>query len=163
MSNPPYIETQAAQKGFLYPFFMLHMLVFGGIGFYQAYFAREPSIVHLYLFGGFAIYVYLKFYRAIFGRDTIRWMFINAALGFWGLYNELALFLAFTGRSIENYSIIVHIIPFIYYIMYTFLLRQAVIDIFGARQDKSRKEKVERGYIGVSLAIFAGLYFLNRL
>ncbi|SDK63404.1 hypothetical protein [Microbulbifer yueqingensis] len=160
MSEQPYIESRGAQKDFLYPFFLFHMGVFGGIAFYQAYFSNEPSFSVIYVFGGFGIYCYLLFYKLIFGRDAVRWMFINAALGIWGIYNELGLLLGFTGRSLADYSVVHHLVPFTYYVLYTFLLRQAVIDLCGARNDEARRRRVEHAYIAISLLVYTALYFL---
>ncbi|WP_237057402.1 hypothetical protein [Microbulbifer sediminum] len=156
----PYIETKQAQKGFLYPFFLFHMGVFGSVPFYQAYFSTDPSFSTIFLFGGFGLYVYIFFYNLIFGRDAIRWMFINAGLGIWGIYNELDILLGLTGRSLADFSPLYHLVPFAYYVMYTFLLRQGVIDLLGARQDETRRRKVEHGYIAISLLVYTGLYFL---
>lgn len=160
MSGQPYIESPGAQKDFLYPFFLFHMGIFGGISFYQAYFSSEPSFSIIYLFGGFGIYVYIFFYKLIFGREAVRWMFINAGLGIWGIYNELDLLLGFSGRSLGDYSVAWHLVPFTYYVLYTFLLRQAVIDLCGARNDKARRRRVEHAYIAISLLVYTALYFL---
>ena len=65
----------------IYPFFLVHMLMFGLSGFFMAYSADHPEISFLYMHGGFAIMVYVIFYLTIFGVDQVRWMFINAALG----------------------------------------------------------------------------------
>ena len=45
-------------------------------------------------------------------------------------------------------------IPFLYYILYTFLLHQMVLDFANAREDEARKRLVDRAYIGVSIAIY---------
>ncbi|MGB4248732.1 MAG: hypothetical protein WBJ75_13540, partial [Pseudohongiellaceae bacterium] len=97
--------------------------------FFMAYSDDGPPILFLYLHGGIAITAYLAFYRQYFGRDEIRWMFINAALGLIGITVEIDWLLSLYGRTVDSYPIYVHVIPFLYYILYTFLLRQAVLDL----------------------------------
>ena len=72
--------------GFIYPFFLLHMGMFGLSGFVMAYASEDIDVAFLYMHGGLAIVVYLVFYLAIFGLDEVRWMFINSALGLFGLW-----------------------------------------------------------------------------
>jgi hypothetical protein len=48
----------------------------------------------------------------------------------------------------------VHVIPFLYYILYTFLLRQMVLDATGARENPERRRWVEGLYIAVSLGVY---------
>ena len=83
-----------AKGGFIpwyrvYPFFLVHMGVFGFSGFLMAYSGDGPGLVLLYTHGGFACVIYLVFYVTIFGVDQIRWMFINAALGLFGIYAQI--------------------------------------------------------------------------
>ena len=113
-----------SQMWFIYPFFGIHMLMFGLSGFFLAYGPSQPDLMFLYLHGGIAILVYLAFYLVIFGRDEIQWMFINAALGILGIYSQIGWILARFGKSIDNYPWYVSITPFLYYVLYTFLLRQ---------------------------------------
>ena len=71
--------TEVSWK-YIYPFFLFHMAMFGASGFLMAY-NSNVDITFLYMHGGFAIIIYTIFYLAIFGVDTVKWMFINAALG----------------------------------------------------------------------------------
>lgn len=87
----------------VYPFFLFHMLLFGGSGFYMAYADKGPSIFFLYLHGGIAILGYSVFYLAMFGRDEIKWMLINAVLGLFGIYTQIAWILALFGKHIDDY------------------------------------------------------------
>lgn len=144
---------------FIYPFFLLHMFFFGGSGFMLAYFTDVPLIV-LFIHGGIAIFVYLLFYTGFFGIDAIKWMFINAALGTFGIYSELRfLLLHHFDKDIADYSIITHIIPFTYYVLYTFLLYQAVLSFSGAHNHPNRKTFVEIAYVAISLLIYSRFYF----
>ncbi len=79
--------------------------------------------------------VYTAFYVALFGVDEIKWMFINAALGLLGIYAQIDLILSLFGKKAGDFSVFVHVIPFLYYILYTFLLYQMVLDVSGARND----------------------------
>ena len=144
----------------IYPFFLFHMLVFGGVGFYMAYFDDSSNIAFVYLHGGIAIYVYLIFYRAFFGREEIKWMFINSVLGLYGIIAEIDLLLSAAGSSLSDYPIYTHPIPFLYYVLYTFLLRQAVIDFSGSRTNKRKKRIVEGLFVGVSVLVYTAFYLM---
>ena len=116
----------------IYPFFLLHMLMFGLSGFFMAYADDGPGLGFLYMHGGFAILVYTIFYIAIFGVDQVKWMFINAALGLLGIYAQIDWILSVFGKRAGDFPASVHVVPFLYYILYTFLLYQMVLDLSGA-------------------------------
>jgi hypothetical protein len=141
----------------VYPFFALHMLMFGGSGFLMAYFSGDAPIGFLFLHGGFAISIYLVFYFALFGRDEVEWMFINAGLGLLGIRAEIGWLLGLAGKRVGDFPWYVHVIPFLYYILYTFLLRHMVLDMSGVRDDPVRRKRVDRGYVVVSLAVYLAL------
>ena len=143
----------------LYPVFFLHMGVFGLSGFWMAYSDNPAPIFFLYLHGGFACLVYTIFYFTIFGRDSVKWMFINAGLGLFGIYSQIDWLLAAFGRSAADYSWAVHVIPFVYYILYTFLLHQAVLDIANSRDNEARKQLVEQVYV-LGLLLIYGLFWV---
>jgi hypothetical protein len=145
----------------IYPFFLLHMGAFGLSGFFMAYAEEGPPLFFLYLHGGFACLVYLVFYVAIFGVDRVRWMFINAMLGLFGIYAQIDLILSWFGKEASDYSLAVHFIPFFYYVLYTFLLHQMVLDIFKARSDPDRRRRVDLAYIVISLVVY-GAIWLSR-
>jgi hypothetical protein len=145
----------------VYPFFFVHMLMFGGSGFFMAYGKNPPPVIFLCLHGGFAIFIYTIFYLAIFGRDEVKWMFINAVLGLFGLYSQIGWLLSLFGRRIGDYPIYVHAIPFLYFVLYTFLLRQAVMDLTRSREDPQKRRRVENAYIVVSLTIYLISYYLD--
>jgi hypothetical protein len=146
-----------SQMWFIYPFFGIHMLMFGLSGFLLAYAPEHADLTFLYLHGGIAIVVYIAFYLLIFGRDEIRWMFINAALGILGIYSQIGWLLARFGKNIDNYPWPVHVTPFLYYVLYTFLLRQFLLDITHSRDSQVRRKWVNNGYVLVSLAVYGGL------
>jgi hypothetical protein len=141
----------------IYPFFLFHMLMFGGSGFLLAYAARDVDVGFLYMHGGIAILVYVIFYIAMFGADEVRWMVINAALGLLGIRAEINWLLGWFGKDVGDYPWYVHVVPFAYYVLYTFLLRQMVLDVAGVRDDPVRKARVEWLYVGLSLAIYLAL------
>jgi len=159
------INNQAYAKGDeipwykVYPFFLLHMLVFGGSGFLMAYGQHRPPVLFLYLHGGLAVTVYTAFYLVIFGRDEVRWMFINAALGLLGLYSQIGWLLSFFGKKIGDYPVSVHVIPFLYFVLYTFLLRHAVTDLAQSREDPARRKLVDNAYIVLSVAFYLFSYW----
>ena len=147
----------------IYPFFLVHMLMFGGSGFLMAYSDQGPPLLFLYAHGGFAILIYTVFYLTIFGRDEIKWMFINAGLSLLGIYTQIDWLLSFFGKKVSDYSIYVHVIPFLYFVLYTFLIRHAVLDLMKTREDDIRKKKVEYVYVATSVAIYVTSYFLEGL
>lgn len=145
----------------IYPFFLIHMLMFGVSGFVMAYGPKHAPVLFLYAHGGIAILVYTAFYLSVFGRDEVKWMFINAALGLFGIYSQLGWLLSLFGRHIGDYPIYVHVIPFLYFVFYTFLIRHAVLDITQSRESPDRQKRVEYSYIAMSVAIYAISYFLE--
>jgi hypothetical protein len=155
-----YRRGEAVPWKFIYPFFLVHMLMFGASGFFMAYSGAQAPVGFLYMHGGIAIFVYMTFYFVIFGRDEIKWMLTNAALGVWGITGEMDWLLSFSGKTLSSYPLHVHVIPFLYYVLYTFLLRQAVLHWTGAREDETRAKAVNRGYVAVSLLVYTGFHLL---
>ena len=144
---------------FIYLFFLIHMLAFGGSGFYMAYADDGPDIGFLYMHGGIAILVYTIFYIVIFGLDEVMWIVINALLGIYGVLAQIDWLLARFGRNIDDYPAQVHVIPFIYYILYTFLLRRAVLDFSGALDNPRRKRIAETAYVLLSGGAYTAIHF----
>ena len=144
----------------VYPFFLLHMLVFGGSGFLLAYGGGVPLVTQ-YMFGGVAIAVYTVFYLIIFGRDEVKWMFINAGLGLLGIYSQIDWLLSLFGRRAADYPVYVHAIPFLYFVLYTFLIRHALLDFLGVRDDDTKRTRVEYAYIGASVFVYLLLHYLE--
>ena len=142
---------------FIYPFFGIHMLMFGLSGFVMAYATQRPELLFMYLHGGIAIAVYLAFYLAIFGRDEVQWMLINACLGVLGIYSQVGWILARFGKRIDDYPWYVHVTPFVYYVLYTFLLRQFLLDLTHSRVDPRRKRVVDAAYVLGSLLVYGTL------
>lgn len=145
----------------VYPFFLVHMLAFGLSGFFMAYSSDGPGVGFLYMHGGFAIIVYVIFYFALFGVDQVKWMFINAALGLFGIYAQINLILSIFGKRAEQFPWHVHVVPFLYYVLYTFLLYQMVLDVSGAHRSESRRKIVEGCYVVGSLGVYTLIYFMS--
>src|SRR5690606_21659017 len=55
-------KGEDAPKWFIYPFFLLHMAVFGLSGFFMAYATDGPPLAFIYAHGGIAIFAYVVFY-----------------------------------------------------------------------------------------------------
>jgi hypothetical protein len=143
----------------IYGFFLVHMLMFGLSGFLMAYADDGPDLSFLYMHGGFACFIYVIFYLAIFGLDEVKWMFINAALGLFGIYAQISIILGFFGKRAEDFSWQVHLIPFLYYVLYTFLIYQLVLEVTGARKNPLRKKTVEGFYVAVSCLVYTLIFF----
>ena len=150
-------ESMDKMKRFMYPFFAVHMLMFGLSGFLLSYATSPPEMVFIYLHGGIAIIVYLAFYLAIFGLDEVKWMVINAALGVLGIYSQIGWILARFGKQIDDYPWYVHVTPFLYYVLYTFLLRQFLLDVTRSRDNPGRRAVVNNVYVVVSLLVYGGM------
>ena len=134
------------------------MLMFGLSGFFMAYSSDGPGLGFLYMHGGLAIFVYTIFYISFFGLDEVKWMFINSLLGLLGIYAQIDLILSIFGKQASDFPLSVHIIPFLYYILYTFLLYQMVLDISRARDNPERKRVVEGFYVVGSVLIYGVIY-----
>ncbi|QDH70196.1 hypothetical protein [Marilutibacter alkalisoli] len=146
---------------FIYPFFMVHMLAFGLSGFLLAYSSDAPDLGFLYMHGGLAIAVYLAFYLTLFGVDEVKWMLINAELGILGIYSQIGWILGVFDKKIEDYPWYVHVVPFLYYVLYTFLLRQFLLDVTRSRDNPRRRSLVDFGYVGLSLLVYGYLLYRN--
>lgn len=155
-----YLKRKDNSRNGIYLFFLIHMVFFGMSGFIMAY-NSNIKLSFVYLHGGFALLIYTVFYLAIFGADTVKWMFINAALGILGIYSEIDWLLSFFGKKADDYPFKVHVIPFLYYILYTFLIRQAVLDITGVRDNPERQRKMNILYVVVSVGFYSVLYFIQ--
>lgn len=142
---------------FIYPFFGIHMLMFGLSGFLMAYSADRPDLTFLYMHGGIAIVVYMVFYLAIFGLDEVKWMLVNAGLGILGIYSQVGWILERFGKRIDDYRWEVHVIPFLYYVLYTFLLRQFLLDVTRSRDKPLRRRWVNNAYVVVSLLVYGSM------
>ena len=145
---------------YVYPFFLVHILFMGSFGFLSVYLLKEPHLLLIYGFNGFAIFIYTGFYNYLFGLDQVRWMFINALLGIVGIYTQLGWLLSLFGKHIGDYPLRYQVGPFLFFIMYTFLLRHAILDLFNAHSNESKRKIVEFGYVTMSLAVSVGSYFL---
>jgi hypothetical protein len=161
IGNKTYAKGDEVPWFRVYPFFLVHMLMFGGSGFFMAYSTNSAPVIFLYLHGGFAIFVYTIFYHSIFGRDEVKWMFINAFLGLFGLYSQIGWLLSLFGRRIGDYPVYVHVIPFLYFVLYMFLLRQAVMDLTRSRENPQKRRRVENAYIVISLTIYVISFYLD--
>jgi hypothetical protein len=155
-------KGEPAPMYFIYPFFLVHMGMFGLSGFFMAYGADDIDLSFLYLHGGIAILVYVIFYLAIFGMDEVRWMFINAALGLLGIWTEIRVILSWFGKSIDDFPMAVHVTPFLYYILYTFLLRQMLLDLTRSRDNPTRRRLVGILYVAGSLAVYGSFWLAQR-
>jgi hypothetical protein len=158
-NQPPEAGGRQMPGCFVYPFFLVHMLAFGLSGFIIAYADQEPDLFFLYLHGGIAIFAYLIFYLVIFVLDEVKWMFINSGLGLFGIYAQIDLILLFFGKQASDFPTSVHVIPFLYYVLYTFLLYQVVLELSGARKSRRRKRIVELVYVLLSALVY-GVIFL---
>lgn len=147
----------------IYPFFLIHIAIFGWPVFAGAYLAKTfviESVVFYHLLGSFAALIYVVFYEAMFGRDAVKWMFIDGILSSIGIYTVIGAWLALIDRNIHEYPLYRHVLPFVFYILYTFLIRQAFLDATKAREGKSRRRVMEFIYVGISITVYVTLLVL---
>ena len=141
---------------------LINMLVFGTIGFLMAYSEKSPPLHIQYLFGGLGMFLHIWFYLKFFGRDEVKWMFINSGLGFLGIYSQIGWLLSLFGKKAGDYPYYVHAIPFLYYVLCTFLIRHAVLEITQSREKPAKKKLVENCYIAISVAVYLISYCFEK-
>jgi len=149
-------------KKFVYPFFLFHMAMFGLSGFIIAYATSAPTFF-LWMHGGIAIFVYLIFYLIIFGLDAVKWMFINAALGLLGIMSQVDWVLELFNKDLSDFHWTRHITPLMYYVLYTFLIRNLLIDYFKARDDDVKLARINNLYVWGSVLIYGSIAILALL
>ena len=57
----------------------------------------------------------------------------------------------------------VHLIPFLYYVLYTFLIYQLILEIAGAYKDPQRKKVVEGFYVVTSFLVYSAIFLLKKI
>ncbi|MFZ2718309.1 MAG: hypothetical protein WAZ12_00735 [Candidatus Absconditicoccaceae bacterium] len=103
------------------------IIIFSSLGFYLTYF--ENKLIISYIMSSLYILFFLMFYFLAFGRDKIKRMFITSLIGISSIYSQLSNILKYFDKNINEFSWIYHIIPGIYFILFSFLLRRALVDI----------------------------------
>lgn len=149
----------------VYPLFSIHVGVMGAGCFAMTYLPKTTdlsSYLFSVVFGCFGIILYLSFYLRLFGLDEIKWMFINAAIGIYGLWIELGILLSLIGRNINEFQWYMHSIPAIFWVLYTFLIRQCFLDMTGAREIKRRAKLVNILYAALSILLYSLLWGHNN-
>jgi hypothetical protein len=150
----------------VYFIFLVHMLMFGVGGFLFSYHTKDFRVIDLFCLSSLfliMIVIYIRFYLEFFGREEFKWLFINFGLGLLGAITQIEWLLSLFGLKIGDYPVYAHVIPFLFFVLYASVLRQAVLDIFDARENAVRKNRVENIYIAMSVAIYVISYFLERL
>lgn len=146
----------------VYGSFIIYVLVIAPVIFNETYVQRDINLGYFLLLGGFLPLIYLLFYRSVFGIEEVRWIFINSILGIFGTFAELNWLLKYLyEKQISDFPFYYHIVPIIHYILLTYVLRQAVIDTFRARDNEKRRIYVNILYVIFSILIYFSLYFIN--
>ena len=163
INGKTYRKGQSVPWFKIYPFFLVHIPIFGLPVFGGAYLPTTfvlESVIFYHLLGSFAVFIYVIFYEAMFGRDAVKWMFIDGLLGIVGIYSVVGALLNLIDRDIHNYPLYRHVLPFVFYVLYVFLLRQAFLDITKSREDNARRQIAEFFYVGISLITYTTLLAL---
>ena len=158
MNGKVYKAGESVPWWLVYPFFIFHMGMFGASGFFMAY-GSDVELSFLYMHGGIAIVAYLIFYWAIFGPETVKWLLIDSVLGVFGIVAQLGWILAFFDKTLADYSVARHFIPFTYYVLYTFLLHRAILDFGGGTRDEAKRNTINWYYLGFSIIVYSYLVF----
>jgi len=150
-------ERKDSSIGYMFPTFLA-----GFFAFLLAY-SERPG--HVAVVPGLFILFFIPSYLRYYGIDEVRWMLINGALSVFAMYSDVGWFLSyfFFGTSVSDYHWYVHIVPFTYIVIFTFLLRQWLIDLFDAREDEKRKELVGRYYAWGSFVLHSALLLWRRV
>lgn len=137
---------------FVFIFFLVHMLMFGGSGFALAYATDSPYLFAL-MHGGIAILVYIIFYLVIFGIDAIKWMVINSIFGILQTHEIINLIgtTFINNYNFFSYPFYRHIIPATYIILYMFLIRQFINYILKSHKNKNREKYANWFFIVINL------------
>ena len=146
----------------VYGFFTVIIALHFWLVFDITYIQQDIVLGFTLCFGIFLPVLYLLAYRSIFGLAEIRWLIVNSIIGIIGVLAELDWVLSyFYDKSLSDFNVFFHIIPCVHYIMFTFVLRQAVIDSFHARYNLKRREYVNLGFTLISTILYVALYFAS--
>ncbi|ACV27578.1 hypothetical protein Kkor_2168 [Kangiella koreensis DSM 16069] len=146
----------------VYGLFIIVVFAILPVIFNETYIQRDINLTYFLFLGGFFPLIYLLYYRSVFGRDAILWIFINSILGILGTFAELNWLLKyFYEKEVSDFPFYYHIVPAIHYILLTYVLRQAIIDTFHARDNDKRLFYVNILYVVLSILIYSSLYFIN--
>ena len=143
---------------YIYPALYLLIVFFGVGSIWLAYGEVLKSEEGLLFFRVLLLSIFAVSYYIIFGIDEFKWIFINIFLGTVGILGEYEVIGYFFGLDISEYSLSINIFPFLFYVLFIFLLRQTFIDIAGARENPKRKKYVEIGFILVFICVYV-FYF----
>ena len=131
------------------------MAIFGGSGFIRTYGDNRPDLTYIYRHGGIAITVYVFFYFAIFGRDEVKRMFLNALFGLLRKGVQVGWLLSLFDRESSTCPLSVYVTPFLFFLLYSFLMRRAVLDLINSLDDPARRKTMKKRYNSVTLAVNA--------
>ena len=70
------------------------------------------------------------------------------------IYTQIDRILSLFGKKASDYPIYVHVIPTFYFILYTFLIHHAILDLVKVREDNTRKKRIESIYVTIFMAIY---------
>ena len=145
---------------FFFPFFIAHAVLFGLVVLLFAYaqYSSAMGLVILFIWGFLGVLCYLMVYSALFGLDSFKWIVSNTALALFGFSAELHLLIDWFNVETANIAWYRNMLPYAYYVMYTFWFRQLVLAAFGAREDTSKGERVSNYFLVVCLLIYLLMY-----
>jgi hypothetical protein len=143
---------------FFYIFFLFHSWIFAISWFMIFYTGQMPLFGFLHWW--IAIFVYLSLYSAVFWKEEIRNMLIGALIWALQIYSWLELIWSslinetWYYKTFASMPLYYHIVPGLYFIMYTFLLKNAMIDLIWARNNPERSNIANWTFYIISLLFF---------
>jgi hypothetical protein len=146
----------------VYPTFFAFFLVFCTPTYLLAYLSETPDVGGVYALGIFGSVFFLGFYLTIFGPDEVKWMLVNAALGVFGIFGQISWIMStFFFKAIDELSWYVHVMPFLIFVLFTFLARQALTDLLGGRDNEARRRVADILHVVVSVALSGASLFVQ--
>ena len=82
-------------------------------------------------------------------------MFLNALFGLLRKGVQVGWLLSLFDRDSSTCPLSVYVTPFLFFLLYSFLMRRAVLDLINSLDDPARRKTMKKRYIGVTLAVNA--------
>ncbi|EKE29455.1 MAG: hypothetical protein ACD_2C00172G0003 [uncultured bacterium (gcode 4)] len=150
-----------------YPILVPHVLIFGFTWFMLFYSHQRPAM-------GFLIWLittisYLIVYVQLFGKEQIRDMLIGGLIWVIQVYGWLEILAAKAidwtkeFKTFDSMPMYYHLIPATYFIMWTFLVKNVIIDLIWARNNPEKMNLTYKLFYAISLLIFILPNFIFRL
>lgn len=138
---------------FIYIFLVLHGAVFTSVSFYLIYWADKSEDPYFgYIWGGIGAIVYSIIYFGLFAKEKLLWAFINGTIAFFQILSIRKSNSFF--EELESLPWYTHIVPIIYFVLYTFLLRHICLKISSAISPKFGIKIGNTGFVLINIGVW---------